>query len=233
MLEIDLRLKNDMPFTALSSSFPEVAIYRWCNSAVDYLEFHGRHEDLISIKESLPGISGKLGSHIVHLSLEKGRMSAMLACRCSIDNSTIRVIESRNGLWQAPVSYSGGYETVSVVAMDESDLASIFSDLTGIGEAEVLKKVEIRPESLRDVYMIPVSSLLGGMTGRQILTLRSALDRGYFSSPRKVMIENLAEDAGLSKSTMQEHLNKALNKLVKSMEPYLNLMIEFRKGINE
>ena len=46
-----------------------------------------------------------------------------------------------------------------------------------------------------------------------------------FSSPKKVKIEELAKKHGLTKSTMQEHVNKAKNKLIQSIEPYLTLYI--------
>lgn len=232
MIEIALKVKNRMPFSSLSSEFPDVMIYRWCNSAVDYLEFHGTTSDLDRIQENITGIADSLGSHLVHENRSGNRISVMLACRCSVNNSTIRILESMNCLWQAPVTYRDGFESIVAIAFSEAEFSSVYDILKVEGEVQISRKSEIRPESLRDVFTIPVSTLLGKLTQKQLVNLRSAIDRGFFQNPRNVLIETLAADAGISKSTMQEHINKALNKTVAAIGPYLNLMIEYLAGKN-
>lgn len=230
MIHFKLRLNNNMPFSELSAEFPGVELYRWCNSAVDYLEFHGDETDLGKVQKALPVVAEKLGSRIEHIAAGKRRLSVMLSCRCSIDNSAIRVIESHNCIWLAPVTYEEGNEKVDVIALDEHKFEPLYDHLKERGQVKILKKSELFPESLKDLYMIPVSSLLGGMTDLQLSYLRKSIEMGYFSSPRRIKIEELAEEEGISKSTMQEHIFKAANILMASMEPYLNLMIEFRSS---
>lgn len=228
MFEIDLKLRNKTAFTTISGIFPDVSIFRWCNSAVDYLEFYGKQVQLEKVDSELNNFADQLGSRVVHKSLNNDRLSVMFSCRCSVDNSTIRLVESRNCLWKAPVVYRDGYENIMITALKASEFESLYSELEERGDVEVQKKVNLEPDSLRDVYLIPVSAILGDLTDRQLLGLRSAIERGFFTSPRRVSIEELSILAGISKSTMQEHVNKALNKLINSMNPYVNLMLEFR-----
>ena len=46
---------------------------------------------------------------------------------------------------------------------------------------------------------------------------------GTYSSPRSVTTEDLARGQGLSRSTFEEHLRKAENRLVNALVPYLEL----------
>ncbi len=224
MIELELKLENDLPFAAFSRKYPELKIFRWCSSHVDYLEIYGKHEVLTEVKNSLEAFSLSLGSNVVHSSLYNDRLTAMLTCRCSVGNSTIRMVESRNFLWEAPASYSQGVETVKIVAFDEEWLESLYSDLNRIGTVKVEKKRKILPESLKDVYTISLSDLTGKLTSKQTIYLRDAISMGFFATPKRIMVEELARIHGVSKSTMQEHINKARNKLMIALEPYLNLI---------
>lgn len=233
MYEVNLKTRNSMPFSELSKKFPGLLIYRWCNSAVDYLEFYGRQYEIDQIRAVLPEFVESLNTNIVSESHAKGRLSVMVSCRCSTHNSAIRILESKNCLWQAPVIYRGGYERINAVAFNESDLQELFESLSSIGEVSLERKTRLEPESLHDVYLIPISSLLGKMTEKQLGILREAIRKGYFSTPRKTSVEELAEGEGISESTMQEHMSKGINKLLSSMEPYINLMLEYRKNLME
>ena len=230
MNEIDLKLKNDMPFGALSGEFPDLLIYRWCNSAVDYLEFYGKERDLFDVSKRLGRFAKALNTHIVYESVSQNRLSVLFSCRCSIDNSAIRVIEAHNCLWQAPVAYQNGIERIKVISLSALDFGNLYRKLEQNGSVEIERKVEIDPDSLKDLYLIPVSSLFKEFSNIQLLALRSAMSHGYFRSPKKTDIAELARIEGKSKSTTQEHLNKAINKLASSMESYINLMIEFRRN---
>ncbi len=230
MYEIDLKLRNGLAFSAMSGRFPGVLIYRWCNSAVDYLEFYGKQAELDEVSRSLPEIAEALNTRIVRKKANGNRLSVMFSCRCSIENSTIRIIESKNCLWHAPVTYRGGEESIKAVSLDASDFESLYEELSRIGEVIVGRKARIEPDSLRDVYVIPLTNILGSLTDRQLKSLQEAIGRGYFSSPRRVSIGELSDSTGISKSTFQEHLSKAVNKMFYSMEPYINLMLEYRHG---
>lgn len=223
MYELELKLENSLPFASFSLRYPDLRIFRWCSSSVDYLEIYGRPNFLKEASNKLGEFAQSLGSRVVRSTLYEDKMTAMLACRCSVGNSTIRLVESKNFLWEAPARYHKGIETLRVISFEEESIQVLYSDLERIGKIEVVKKRKILPESLRDVYRISLSELTGTMTPKQIRYLRDATSMGFFASPRRIIIEDLAAMHGVSKSTMQEHINKARNKLMLSMEPYLSL----------
>lgn len=58
---------------------------------------------------------------------------------------------------------------------------------------------------------------------RQRQLLNIALDRGYYSLPREITLQELADEAGIAKPTASQHLRKAEQKLVRFFVKYLNL----------
>lgn len=230
MDEVDLILANDLPFGKLSRLFPDVTFFRWCNSAMDYLEFYGEESDLQEVSAYFPNIEAELNTKIIYSSKKERRLSAMLVCRCSRTNSTIRIAELDNCIWKAPVKYKGGKESLTVVTLLDEYLKKLFSDLNNIGSVDILRKVTVYPESLRDMYTISLQSIFSGMTARQLEIMKGALQHGYFSIPKRISIEKLAKMNGLSKSTMEEHLNKARTRVISTMEPYISLYLESLKN---
>lgn len=223
MYELELRLSNDLPFAWLSSQFPDLRIYRWCSSMVDYLEIFGPEKMLLQAEKKLKELSEELKSALSHRNLHGDRLTVMMGCRCSVMNSAIRIAESMNFMWEAPASYHKGFETLRLISFDDENSDGLYNNLGKLGTLEVVKKKELKPGSLREVYTVSLSELTGDLTEKQIRYLRDAISMGFFASPKRVMIEDLAAIHKVSKSTMQEHINKARNKLLLSLEPYLNL----------
>jgi hypothetical protein len=233
MEEIDLKLVNDLPFCRVSKRFPDATMLRWCNSAVDYLEFYAGDSTLDRIAEALPELVSSLKSRIIFQSRKVNRISVMVACRCTRQNSTIRMAEFDSCLWEAPVQYENGEENLSVVSLEAGNFRQLFDDLSAVGTVGIERKQQIDPESLRDIYTISMSQLFNPLTGKQMEYLLNAISAGYFSIPRKIDLEELATHMGISKSTLQEHVSKATTKVMSFLEPYLRLYLGMSAGKDE
>ncbi|WP_237265371.1 helix-turn-helix domain-containing protein [Thermoplasma sp. Kam2015] len=233
MEEIEFDLVNDLPFCKLSKLFPDVIFYRWCNSAVDYLEFYGKDEDLSRIEAHLPDVEKELNTHVLYRTYGEGNLSVMLSCRCNASNSTIRKAESKNLMWKAPVYYQGGHEKLSLISPMPEHFISIFNEFERIGEAKVIKKAEIKPELVRDTYAVSMSDLLSDLTTKQLKYLVNAYHMGYFDTPKRTQIAEMAKQFGISYSTMQEHLEKAVNRILRGLEPYLTIELHIRGDRDE
>ena len=225
MEEVELVLKNSTPFCQLSAQFPEITMFRWCSSVVDYVEIYGDSDVVKDATEMLRHITERIDSEVVTSGTIEDHVSAGISCRCTTANSSIRLAESMNLLWEAPAVYSNGEEKLRLVSFSGKDLDAFYQEASREGSVMIGRKKRIEPDSLRDVYSISLKDLFGGLSAKQALYLREAVGMGMFSTPRKSRIEELAGIHGLSKSTMQEHINKARNKLIQAMEPYLTLYI--------
>jgi hypothetical protein len=53
--------------------------------------------------------------------------------------------------------------------------------------------------------------------------LLTAYSNGYYNLPRKTNVQDIAYKQRVSRTTYQEHLKKAENKLVASLVPYVQL----------
>ncbi len=235
MEEIMLRLGHDLPFNNISKLFPEATIYRWCNSKVDYLEIQlGEHQEVETVRQSVEAFAEHIRSEVLFLSSEGNLLTAMVACRCSNVNSTVRMAESADCLWKAPVTYSGGEETLTLISPENQSFRRLFSSLQAIGSVSIVRKTTLLPSALRDSYTLSLSDLFGSLTEKQVHHLASAASSGYFSIPKKTSIGNLAAHEKLSESTLQEHLSKAESKLMEALIPYVRLyMSSSLKGEEE
>lgn len=224
MDEILLRMRHDLPFNNVASAFPDVRIYRWCNSMVDYLEFVASSGgSLDRLRRELPGVVLGLHSTILYRADREGRLDVMVRCRCTPHNSTVRMTENENCLWKPPVVYDEGREQLTVLAPEPASFRSLYRELRRVAEVEILKKVSVSPDVLRDSYTLSLSSLFQGMTGRQLRTLLRAIEQGYFAIPKRSSLEKMAKAESLGESTLQEHLSKAESRLVEALAPYLRL----------
>jgi predicted DNA binding protein len=62
---------------------------------------------------------------------------------------------------------------------------------------------------------LSVVKLNGGLTSRQELLVKAALELGYFDYPKKIRVRELAQLFGVTPATVTEVLRKALRKIVK------------------
>src|SRR2546428_13707282 len=68
-----------------------------------------------------------------------------------------------------------------------------------------------------------VNSLFAELTGKQVDAVLKAHRYGYYPSPRQITTESIAKGSGLSRSTYEEHLRKAENRIMGALIPYMQL----------
>lgn len=108
-------------------------------------------------------------------------------------------------LW--PAVWTGGFETYAVVAPDRPTLDRLVRALGNIGTVHVDRVSDVAPESLN--VSVPLADLTSGLTERQLLVLRRAIESGYYETPRGTSAEALAQSFGIGRSTLEEHLRKS------------------------
>ncbi|MFW9906012.1 MAG: helix-turn-helix domain-containing protein [Candidatus Thorarchaeota archaeon] len=93
-----------------------------------------------------------------------------------------------------------------------------------IGDAESIKELlqlieQLGPTKVKSVQKYPFSDvdLLSALTKRQKEIISLAKTTGYYDIPRKISTEDLSERLGISKSTLNEHIRKAENRIVSSL----------------
>lgn len=106
---------------------------------------------------------------------------------------------------------SDGALTVVASVPSRETLRSLVSDLRDIG-ATVAVEWLVKDEQRDGTTEIDVSSI----TTKQREALETALELGYYDSPRDADLGDCAEALGISKSAVSQRLNTAETKLVRS-----------------
>ena len=152
----------------------------------------------------------------------------MLRCTCSTyENSPWNVWEPYQFVDAPPAVYQDGWGYFRVLSFEEERTRELFRDLNKLGPTELIRKRELALNFLPS--SVWVNSLFADLTGKQIDAILKAHRYGYYSSPREVTTENIARSLGVSRSTYEEHLRKAENRIMASLIPYLQLFAAAEK----
>jgi len=221
LYQATFRLRHECPYRALSERFPDVTIREWYLSDCQVLEISSQAapaEDLLRAVEEL--------GTVLHRSVDESGLHVVTrACLCSLENSIVQRFEEHNCLYQPPTVHRHGWEQYQLIAFDEADIRALYDDLDEDRDIEVLAKTGLEQRQIHDGLVAPIAQLFDGLTDRQLAAVRLALDNGYYEQPRKASISELAEQTSVARSTFEEHLRKAENKLLVNVGQFVRLML--------
>lgn len=114
-------------------------------------------------------------------------------------------IYQNHGTLRRSNTVSGRQREYNVLVFQREDLKRIIGDLEEFGTVTLgrLRQFEERTDS--------------PLTDRQREVVTAALTRGYYDWPREITNSELAEELGISRATLHEHLRKAERTLLSSV----------------
>lgn len=219
MWEISFRTQYDYPFIAISSRHPGIPISMWCIWGRELLQVPTQDEtELAAIEKDI-----RKAGRVVDKWIEAQQARIfLLRCTCgTYENSPWNVWEPYEFVDAPPAIYQDGWGYFRVLGFEEERSRDLFRALNKLGPTELIRKREI-PLSFLPTS-VWVNSLFADLTAKQADALLKAHRYGYYSSPREVTTESIARSLGVSRSTYEEHLRKAENRIMASLIPYLQL----------
>jgi len=116
-----------------------------------------------------------------------------------------------------PSLMTEGREIHRVVAPSRERLRQLVDRLQEFGRdgAHLEGIAEVGPENLQ--ITVNLAELAAMLTKKQLEVLTTAVNAGYYRSPRKTSTERIARGFGLSRTTLEEHLRKAEAKVLHSV----------------
>jgi predicted DNA binding protein len=233
MDEIFLQLDHRLPFAGLSKYVPDMFIERWCDLELDILEINtGREKTAGRSAAQIERYLRHSGSSVVGSNIHDGFIEFVVKCRCTLENSTISMVEGLNGIPVMPVTYRGGFEYIEILSFGLDCLSDITDKLSEIAEVKVLKRHSGIEKNARPVIAVSVEDIIGGLTDRQLDAFVRASELGYYSIPRRTTVQRMAELSGRPASTFEEHLRKAEIKIFNAIKPYARMSASRRrKGV--
>ncbi|QRF75365.1 Bacterioopsin transcriptional activator [Thermoplasmatales archaeon] len=226
--EISFRIKYDYPFIQMSNKYPGVRISMWCVWEREMLHVPLDHEDLMS---ELEGYADSINLVIENHKRSNDGTVLTMKCSCDVLNSVWNVVERNNCSIVHPAVYLDGWGYFRVISFSEDSTKKLFVDLSRMGQNELLGKKIVHIDSLPST--IWVESFFERLTDRQAEAVVKAFDYGYYASPREVTTDSIATSLGITRSTYEEHLRKAENRLMDALIPYLKLFNAGRRKKNK
>lgn len=143
-------------------------------------------------------------------SVRVDRSASPARCELVVDAPTPEERLAAHGVVVRETAVSGGTVTLSLSIPDDQQVSTIQDVLAaafpGAGVSTIWSGRRGDSPTDRD--------LLAAMTDRQREVLRHALDVGYFERPRRTNATELAEQFGLTRATVSQHLRSAQRKVL-------------------
>ncbi|QSG05142.1 helix-turn-helix domain-containing protein [Halapricum desulfuricans] len=220
LYEASFRVRHECPYREISERNPELTIREWYLDDCQVVEITAPDVPGADVLDRIDDIGT-----VLHESVDESGLHVVTqSCLCSLEGSIVERFEEHNCLYQPPTIHRQGWEHYTVIAFDEADVRALLQDLEDDREIEVLSKTSIEQEPVPHSMLAPVDRLFEGLTDRQLAALRLALERGYYEQPRRTSLRELAAQTDIARSTYEEHLRKAENKLLTSAGEFLRLV---------
>lgn len=117
--------------------------------------------------------------------------------------SIIDSIIKKNCVFIGPTVVKDGVENWHIMAPTREELQDAVASLEKYADIAYIRNAEGTGQDV-------------GLPERQVKTLKSAIDMGYFDTPRRASIKDVAKKLGVSPSTAVEHLRKAEKKVLEN-----------------
>jgi len=217
--EVVLKVKHDCPFSNISK-LPDVRVFMWCNRQHEVTEIvTSNSQQSATVMEKLEEIPG----HIEKFA-EQNKIHLVANCLCTADNSIARIVDEFNLLHIQPIIHERGFEYHRLIVFKHEELKKLLERLEEKNlKAEVLRKIPF-DGLIASSLTLTAGALSSGLTGKQIGALLAAYKRGYYVLPRKTDLKTIAAKEHVPRTTFEEHLKKAENKLMAKIVPYLQIL---------
>jgi len=192
-------------------------------------------ETFMRIEPDLKDLLLWKGGKVLKKNFLEGNLQLIVkTCRCGkIVPNISELIEKNSCLQMQPETYYGGWEEYRVVGFRENDYKRMFEDLSRLGPLQIVQKRVVPEKSIRDAFVISVSSVFSELTGKQVSSLLAALEDGYYQVPKKTTAEEIAMKQKVPRTTFEEHLRKAESKILRAMAPYVRMYASKPRGAVE
>lgn len=220
LYEASIRVKHECPYRKISERYPDLTIREWPLSDCQVLEIT---TETTPTDELLDEIN-EIGTVLYESADDSGYHVVTQSCLCSFEDSVIDRFEDHNCLYQSPTIYRQGWEHYTVIAFDGEDVRELLKSLRSDREIELLSKTSSSETQIPHSMLAPANQLFEEITDRQLAALQLALESGYYEQPRKTSLRDLAEQTAVARSTYEEHLRKAENKLLTNAGQFLRLV---------
>ncbi|MBD3205703.1 hypothetical protein GF319_05065 [Candidatus Bathyarchaeota archaeon] len=218
LTEARFKIRHDCPFVEITNRYPGTKMFVWCNRDKEVVEVIAKDSEAFKklLNECL-----RLGDIVESFSDNNKLYVFTTTCDCTLENSVTKNIDACDLLHLSPVIHVEGWEYHSVISFNHDNLERFMKYLDRRGfEYDILKMMPLKGH-LAGSLSLTAEVLFSTLTDKQMDAILKAYSFGYFNTPRISDAKSIARKIDTPRTTFQEHLNKAENKLISSLVPYI------------
>ncbi|MFQ5832452.1 MAG: helix-turn-helix domain-containing protein [Candidatus Thorarchaeota archaeon] len=221
LFEIVLGVEHNCQLGKISRRFSSLILSIWLNPEFVFVELvvHGNNKDQLALQE--------LQSFGDVYMLSSREDTTHMVARLTTDAyqlGVMKCIEKLGLLTILPIRMETGWGEYRVVALRHSDIKQLFQCLRDDGFSVQVKRKTDFKGVITGSSEFHSTSLLSDLTRKQMDALLTAYVQGYYQIPRKSDLQAIAAFRGVPRTTFQEHLKKAENKIVSAIIPRIQFM---------
>ena len=224
LFEVVLKVTHDAFFIALSRRFPSSKIFIWCNRENDVAEVVVKNPEEYPLVIEEMRTREILAHAIVEESSDNRRICLIVSkCHCMLEDRMVRHIGTLDILNIFPNFVENGCVYHRLIVFRHEDLDELLGRLEKWGWVyEILRKVPF-DGFIASSLTLTADALFSDLTEKQMDALLTAHRHGYYNLPRDADVQTIAAKEKVPRTTYQEHLKKAENKLMAALVPYIQL----------
>ena len=209
-------------FIDLTRRFPSASVFIWCNRENDVLEVVVRNpEEYPLVVEEIR--AGHVKDVIEEIVDEQRLYLNVSVCQCMKQDTIVRHIGKLNILNIFPNMIENGWAYYRLIVFRHRDLEELLTRLEKWGwHYKILRKTPFDGFVSSSLTM-SADAMFSGLTEKQMEAILAAHRNGYYNLPRAADVKAIAAKKQVPRTTFQEHLMKAENKLVSTLIPNLKL----------
>jgi len=222
LYEVALRVTFDAFLIDLSRRFPSTTICVWCNRQNDVMEV------VVRKPEEYPLVVDELQARKIIKVLEESSINDRIyltvhECQCMNENTIVRHIGELDLLNIFPNIIENGWVYHRLIVFKHEHFEELLGRLENWGWIyKILRKVPF-DGFIASSLTLTADALLSDLTEKQINAMLTAYRHGYYNLPRGSDVQTIAAKEKVPRTTFQEHLKKAENKIVGALIPYVQL----------
>ncbi|UPV75861.1 helix-turn-helix domain-containing protein [Halorussus limi] len=200
---------------AAATAGTDTTVELWCNDHCDLLHVGGEGgAAVVAHVEDAVGVRERIAEGDERLLITDECLKARE------DDPIEATLAAHDCLLVPPLRYAEGRKWCRVLALDSANLTAFYRDVAAEFPVVVESKREVA--SVRaDRPLLTLDSALPDLSPRQREALVTAVEMGYYRIPRDATTAEIADELGVERRTVEEHLRRAENKAVAGLAQYL------------
>ncbi len=223
LFEVALKVALPNSFLAdITRRFPSMSIFMWCNRANDVFEVVVRNPE--DYRLVIDEIRARPWMGVIEEISDNRRLYLSVSeCHCMKQDTIVRHIGELDILNIFPNIVENGWSYHRLIVFRHKDLEELLRRFDNWGWVyKILRKVPF-DGFIASSLTLTADALFSSLTERQIDALLTAHRHGYYNLPRDADVQTIAAKEKVPRTTFQEHLKKAENKIVAALVPHMKL----------